>query len=148
MCYERTENRGTGRHLSIIIQAYLDFSCQLLNKNKCYLLQEHKNRLNSFSDLTKMLGLCTKWLNMCKRTLPHSNNFHFLFLYVSPGFTSFFSVPTGAVGLYNVGQSCCLNSVLQVFLMNIHFTGILRRYHPFELLEILPLLLCCHRIIE
>ncbi|KFP24234.1 Ubl carboxyl-terminal hydrolase 18, partial [Colius striatus] len=34
---------------------------------------------------------------------------------------------TGAIGLYNVGQSCCLNSVLQVFLMNIHFTGLLRR---------------------
>ncbi|KFQ86501.1 Ubl carboxyl-terminal hydrolase 18, partial [Phoenicopterus ruber ruber] len=34
---------------------------------------------------------------------------------------------TGAIGLYNIGQSCCLNSVLQVFLMNIHFTGILRR---------------------
>ncbi|NXJ59697.1 UBP18 hydrolase, partial [Rostratula benghalensis] len=34
---------------------------------------------------------------------------------------------TGAIGLYNVGQSCCLNSVLQVFLMNIHFTRILRR---------------------
>ncbi|KAM6145669.1 ubl carboxyl-terminal hydrolase 18 [Phoenicopterus ruber ruber] len=33
----------------------------------------------------------------------------------------------GAIGLYNIGQSCCLNSVLQVFLMNIHFTGILRR---------------------
>ncbi|XP_053926187.1 ubl carboxyl-terminal hydrolase 18 isoform X2 [Cuculus canorus] len=33
----------------------------------------------------------------------------------------------GAVGLYNVGQTCCLNSLLQVFLMNIHFTGILRR---------------------
>ncbi|XP_068257417.1 ubl carboxyl-terminal hydrolase 18 [Nyctibius grandis] len=32
-----------------------------------------------------------------------------------------------AIGLYNVGQSCCLNSLLQVFLMNIHFTGILRR---------------------
>ncbi|NXP54266.1 UBP18 hydrolase, partial [Heliornis fulica] len=34
---------------------------------------------------------------------------------------------TGAVGLYNVGQTCCLNSLLQVFLMNIHFTRILRR---------------------
>ncbi|KFO13830.1 Ubl carboxyl-terminal hydrolase 18, partial [Balearica regulorum gibbericeps] len=34
---------------------------------------------------------------------------------------------TGAIGLYNIGQSCCLNSLLQVFLMNIHFTGILRR---------------------
>ncbi|NXS32376.1 UBP18 hydrolase, partial [Pomatostomus ruficeps] len=32
-----------------------------------------------------------------------------------------------AIGLYNLGQSCCLNSLLQVFLMNIHFTGILRR---------------------
>ncbi|XP_049678129.1 ubl carboxyl-terminal hydrolase 18 isoform X1 [Accipiter gentilis] len=32
-----------------------------------------------------------------------------------------------AIGLYNVGQSCCLNSLLQVFLMNIRFTGILRR---------------------
>ncbi|KFP84286.1 Ubl carboxyl-terminal hydrolase 18, partial [Acanthisitta chloris] len=34
---------------------------------------------------------------------------------------------TGAIGLYNLGQTCCLNSLLQVFLMNIHFTGILRR---------------------
>ncbi|NWX20508.1 UBP18 hydrolase, partial [Aegotheles bennettii] len=34
---------------------------------------------------------------------------------------------TEAVGLYNIGQSCCLNSVLQVFLMNIYFTRILRR---------------------
>ncbi|KAM9292665.1 ubl carboxyl-terminal hydrolase 18 [Morus bassanus] len=33
----------------------------------------------------------------------------------------------GAIGLYNVGESCCLNSLLQVFLMNIHFTRILRR---------------------
>ncbi|KAM9246338.1 ubl carboxyl-terminal hydrolase 18 [Leptosomus discolor] len=44
--------------------------------------------------------------------------------------TSVFGVAdlkNGAIGLYNVGQSCCLNSVLQVFLMNIHFTGILRR---------------------
>ncbi|NXP28309.1 UBP18 hydrolase, partial [Scytalopus superciliaris] len=32
-----------------------------------------------------------------------------------------------AIGLYNLGQSCCLNSLLQVFLMNIRFTGILRR---------------------
>ncbi|XP_005530635.1 PREDICTED: ubl carboxyl-terminal hydrolase 18 [Pseudopodoces humilis] len=32
-----------------------------------------------------------------------------------------------AVGLYNLGQSCCLNSLLQVFLMNICFTRILRR---------------------
>ncbi|NXI72160.1 UBP18 hydrolase, partial [Anseranas semipalmata] len=34
---------------------------------------------------------------------------------------------TEAVGLYNIGQTCCLNSLLQVFLMNIHFTRILRR---------------------
>ncbi|XP_068803893.1 ubl carboxyl-terminal hydrolase 18 isoform X2 [Struthio camelus] len=31
------------------------------------------------------------------------------------------------IGLYNIGQTCCLNSLLQVFLMNTHFTGILRR---------------------
>lgn len=143
MCYERTENRETGRCLSIMIESYLDFSYQLPNRNKCYLLGEHKNRLNTFSDLTKMLGLCTEWLNICKRSLPVPNNFHFLFLYLSVGVTSSFSVPTEAIGLYNVGQSCCLNSVLQVFLMNIHFTRILRRYHLFELPEIFPLLLCC-----
>ncbi|NXC00652.1 UBP18 hydrolase, partial [Orthonyx spaldingii] len=34
---------------------------------------------------------------------------------------------TEAIGLYNIGQSCCLNSLLQVFLMNLRFTGILRR---------------------
>ncbi|XP_030336513.1 ubl carboxyl-terminal hydrolase 18 isoform X3 [Strigops habroptila] len=43
------------------------------------------------------------------------------------GLTSSFSVPTEAIGLYNVGQSCCLNSLLQVFFMNIRFTRILRR---------------------
>uniref|UniRef100_A0A8B9J3A6 USP domain-containing protein n=1 Tax=Amazona collaria TaxID=241587 RepID=A0A8B9J3A6_9PSIT len=32
-----------------------------------------------------------------------------------------------AIGLYNVGHSCWLNSLLQVFFMNIHFTRILRR---------------------
>ncbi|XP_054844467.1 ubl carboxyl-terminal hydrolase 18 isoform X2 [Eublepharis macularius] len=32
-----------------------------------------------------------------------------------------------AVGLYNIGLSCCLNSLLQVFFMNRHFTAILRR---------------------
>lgn len=117
------------------------FSYQLPKRNKCYLLGEH-NGLNTFSDLTKMLGPCTEWLNICKRSLPVPNNFHFLFLYLSLDATSF-SVPTEAIGLYNIGQSCCLNSLLQVFLMNIHFTGILRRYHRFELLEILPLLLCC-----
>ncbi|EMP25386.1 Ubl carboxyl-terminal hydrolase 18, partial [Chelonia mydas] len=33
----------------------------------------------------------------------------------------------GAIGLYNMGLSCCLNSLLQVFFMNTHFTMILRR---------------------
>ncbi|KAM9388113.1 ubl carboxyl-terminal hydrolase 18 [Phaethornis superciliosus] len=45
-------------------------------------------------------------------------------------FTSVFGVAdlkNGATGLYNIGLSCCLNSVLQVFLMNIYFTRILRR---------------------
>lgn len=50
----------------------------------------------------------------------------------------FFS-PAAAVGLYNLGQSCCLNSLLQVFLMNIRFTRILRRYHLLELPQIFPL---------
>ncbi|XP_065539074.1 ubl carboxyl-terminal hydrolase 18 isoform X1 [Lathamus discolor] len=43
------------------------------------------------------------------------------------GLSSSFSVPTEAIGLYNVGHSCCLNSLLQVFFMNIRFTRILRR---------------------
>lgn len=39
----------------------------------------------------------------------------------------------GAVGLYNIGLSCCLNSLLQVFFMNRYFTMILRRIQvPFE----------------
>ncbi|XP_026571295.1 ubl carboxyl-terminal hydrolase 18 isoform X1 [Pseudonaja textilis] len=33
----------------------------------------------------------------------------------------------GAVGLYNIGLSCCINSLLQSFLMNRYFTSILRR---------------------
>ncbi|XP_066490428.1 ubl carboxyl-terminal hydrolase 18 isoform X2 [Tiliqua scincoides] len=42
----------------------------------------------------------------------------------------------GAVGLYNIGLSCCLNSLLQVFFMNRHFTMILRRIKvPFETME-------------
>ncbi|XP_060101786.1 ubl carboxyl-terminal hydrolase 18 [Heteronotia binoei] len=41
-----------------------------------------------------------------------------------------------AVGLYNIGFSCCLNSLLQVFFMNRHFTAILRRIKvPFEAAE-------------
>nr|XP_056703386.1 ubl carboxyl-terminal hydrolase 18 [Euleptes europaea] len=37
------------------------------------------------------------------------------------------------VGLYNIGFSCCLNSLLQVFFMNRRFTAILRRIKvPYE----------------
>uniref|UniRef100_A0A4X2M0R1 Ubiquitin carboxyl-terminal hydrolase n=1 Tax=Vombatus ursinus TaxID=29139 RepID=A0A4X2M0R1_VOMUR len=32
----------------------------------------------------------------------------------------------GPVGLYNIGQTCCLNSLLQVFIMNLNFTKILK----------------------
>uniref|UniRef100_F6YP22 Ubiquitin specific peptidase 18 n=1 Tax=Ornithorhynchus anatinus TaxID=9258 RepID=F6YP22_ORNAN len=35
--------------------------------------------------------------------------------------------PTCPVGLYNIGQTCCLNSLLQVFFMNQGFTRILKR---------------------
>ncbi|XP_070612604.1 ubl carboxyl-terminal hydrolase 18 [Erythrolamprus reginae] len=42
----------------------------------------------------------------------------------------------GAVGLYNIGLSCCVNSLLQSFLMNRYFTTILRRINvPFEAAE-------------
>ncbi|KAK2105106.1 hypothetical protein P7K49_014620 [Saguinus oedipus] len=33
----------------------------------------------------------------------------------------------GLVGLHNVGQTCCLNSLIQVFVMNMDFTRILKR---------------------
>ncbi|NWR64173.1 UBP18 hydrolase, partial [Bucorvus abyssinicus] len=60
----------------------------------------------------------------------------------------------GAIGLYNVGLSCCLNSVLQVFFMNIHFTAILRRITvpphaaqkrmsvPYQMLLLLEMMQC------
>ncbi|KAG8138384.1 hypothetical protein E2320_004283 [Naja naja] len=42
----------------------------------------------------------------------------------------------GAVGLYNIGLSCCINSLLQSFLMNRYFTSILRRINvPFGTAE-------------
>nr|XP_012309688.1 ubl carboxyl-terminal hydrolase 18 [Aotus nancymaae]XP_021529629.1 ubl carboxyl-terminal hydrolase 18 [Aotus nancymaae] len=33
----------------------------------------------------------------------------------------------GLVGLHNIGQTCCLNSLIQVFVMNMDFTRILKR---------------------
>uniref|UniRef100_A0A8C0ZP90 Ubl carboxyl-terminal hydrolase 18 n=1 Tax=Castor canadensis TaxID=51338 RepID=A0A8C0ZP90_CASCN len=33
----------------------------------------------------------------------------------------------GPVGLHNIGQTCCLNSLIQVFIMNVDFTKILKR---------------------
>ncbi|EHB13704.1 Ubl carboxyl-terminal hydrolase 18 [Heterocephalus glaber] len=35
--------------------------------------------------------------------------------------------PHGLVGLHNIGQTCCLNSLIQVFIMNTDFTKILKR---------------------
>ncbi|XP_008058508.1 ubl carboxyl-terminal hydrolase 18 [Carlito syrichta] len=35
--------------------------------------------------------------------------------------------PHGLVGLYNIGQTCCLNSLIHVFIMNVDFTKILKR---------------------
>nr|AAD21222.1 ubiquitin specific protease UBP43 [Mus musculus] len=35
--------------------------------------------------------------------------------------------PHGLVGLHNIGQTCCLNSLLQVFMMNMDFRMILKR---------------------
>ncbi|XP_062968399.1 ubl carboxyl-terminal hydrolase 18 isoform X2 [Cynocephalus volans] len=35
--------------------------------------------------------------------------------------------PHGLVGLHNIGQTCCLNSLIQVFIMNMDFTKILKR---------------------
>ncbi|XP_051011239.1 ubl carboxyl-terminal hydrolase 18 [Acomys russatus] len=35
--------------------------------------------------------------------------------------------PYGLVGLHNIGQTCCLNSLIQVFMMNVDFRKILKR---------------------
>ncbi|XP_060240103.1 ubl carboxyl-terminal hydrolase 18 isoform X2 [Meriones unguiculatus] len=35
--------------------------------------------------------------------------------------------PHGLVGLHNIGQTCCLNSLIQVFMMNVGFRKILKR---------------------
>nr|XP_005288090.1 ubl carboxyl-terminal hydrolase 18 isoform X2 [Chrysemys picta bellii] len=63
----------------------------------------------------------------------------------------------GAIGLYNMGLSCCLNSLLQVFLMNTHFTVILRRIRvptvpieqkksvPYQMLLLLEQMQCSKR---
>uniref|UniRef100_A0A8C7E6W9 Ubiquitin specific peptidase 18 n=1 Tax=Naja naja TaxID=35670 RepID=A0A8C7E6W9_NAJNA len=48
----------------------------------------------------------------------------------------FWVLLSGAVGLYNIGLSCCINSLLQSFLMNRYFTSILRRINvPFGTAE-------------
>lgn len=44
---------------------------------------------------------------------------------------SLFSPPLrlkGLVGLHNIGQTCCLNSLVQVLMMNVDFRKILKRY--------------------
>ncbi|KAL1790077.1 ubl carboxyl-terminal hydrolase 18 [Sigmodon hispidus] len=44
--------------------------------------------------------------------------------------------PHGLVGLHNIGQTCCLNSLIQVFMMNVDFRKILKRITvPWELEE-------------
>lgn len=35
--------------------------------------------------------------------------------------------PHGPVGLHNIGQTCCLNSLIQILIMNVGFTRILKR---------------------
>ncbi|KAM4819730.1 ubl carboxyl-terminal hydrolase 18 isoform 2-T2 [Thomomys bottae] len=35
--------------------------------------------------------------------------------------------PHGPVGLHNIGNTCCLNALIQVFIMNLDFTKILKR---------------------
>ncbi|XP_004710519.1 ubl carboxyl-terminal hydrolase 18 [Echinops telfairi] len=35
--------------------------------------------------------------------------------------------PHGLVGLHNLGQTCCLNSLIQLFIMNVNFTKILKK---------------------
>lgn len=40
---------------------------------------------------------------------------------------SVWDYPYGPVGLHNIGQTCCLNSVIQVLVMNMDFTKILKR---------------------
>ncbi|XP_036108211.1 ubl carboxyl-terminal hydrolase 18 isoform X2 [Molossus molossus] len=44
-----------------------------------------------------------------------------------PKHLSAWDCPQGPVGLHNIGQTCCLNSLIQVLLMNMAFTQILKR---------------------
>lgn len=44
-----------------------------------------------------------------------------------PGPLSTWDHHHGLVGLHNIGQTCCLNSLIQVFIMNTDFTKILKR---------------------
>ncbi|XP_036788391.1 ubl carboxyl-terminal hydrolase 18 isoform X1 [Manis pentadactyla] len=40
---------------------------------------------------------------------------------------SIWGCPHGPVGLHNIGETCCLNSLIQVLIMNVGFTKILKR---------------------
>ncbi|XP_017515385.1 ubl carboxyl-terminal hydrolase 18 isoform X2 [Manis javanica] len=40
---------------------------------------------------------------------------------------SVWGCPHGPVGLHNIGETCCLNSLIQVLIMNVGFTKILKR---------------------
>lgn len=44
-----------------------------------------------------------------------------------PKYLSAWNCPQGPVGLHNIGQTCCLNCLIQVLLMNMGFTQILKR---------------------
>ncbi|KAM5298280.1 ubl carboxyl-terminal hydrolase 18 [Ctenodactylus gundi] len=46
---------------------------------------------------------------------------------VSPIQTHLQATTPGLVGLHNIGQTCCLNTLIQVFVMNVDFTKILKR---------------------
>ncbi|KAB1254544.1 Ubl carboxyl-terminal hydrolase 18 [Camelus dromedarius] len=46
---------------------------------------------------------------------------------LAAGVLGFDEITMGPVGLHNLGQTCCLNSLIQVLAMNVEFTKILKR---------------------